>query len=322
MDSRHRHDTMGDRSFDDMRRTAARSIRFAKSSSQWKWLPAWCYLSLGVNLLLVALVGILGWRGAQVTASPSQGADGTAIASSDATESSQPEGKVMTTADATAASTSELGPRHQLAYSDWLDILSREADAMAVEPPDHLSVLLGDSISLWFPHELLPAHTTWLNQGISGEISAGLLKRLDFIEDTEPDIIFLLIGINDLVRDVSDSTLLANQQQIVEDLKEMHPDAEIVMQSILPHAGEDATWEGRERLAEISGDRIQDLNERLQVIAREEDVAFLDLHPLFSDDQGYLRMELSTDGIHLNEAGYMVWASALQVYHQIELAQE
>ncbi|MGB3495147.1 MAG: GDSL-type esterase/lipase family protein [Elainellaceae cyanobacterium] len=320
---------MVDRNFDDMRRTAARSIRFAQSSAHWKLLPTWCYLSLGANLLLVALLGLWGWRGSQVTASPSQSpsqqTDGMAIASSNSTsldDVEEAESTVIAASDITTAAAADLGPRHKLTYSDWIDILSREADAVATNPPEHLSVLMGDSISLWFPHDLLPRNTTWLNQGISGEVSAGLLKRLNLIEDTDPDVIFLLIGINDLVRDVSDTTLLANQQQIVRGLKAMHPNAEIVVQSILPHGGAAATWEGRDRLAAIPITRILNLNEQLQAIAREEGVEFLDIYSLFSNVQGYLRMELSTDGIHLNDSGYLVWASALQIYHQVELTQE
>jgi len=46
---------------------------------------------------------------------------------------------------------------------------------------------------------------------------------------------------------------------------------------------------------------------------------YLDLYPMFSDAEGNLQTELSTDGLHLNEQGYLVWRSALQLFGQIQL---
>ncbi|HAX89511.1 MAG TPA: lysophospholipase, partial [Cyanobacteria bacterium UBA11370] len=62
----------------------------------------------------------------------------------------------------------ELGERHQLNYQQWVALLEQEAQVIAEQKPEHLAVLLGDSISLWFPNELLPPDQKWLNQGISG----------------------------------------------------------------------------------------------------------------------------------------------------------
>jgi lysophospholipase L1-like esterase len=93
------------------------------------------------------------------------------------------------------------------------------------------------------------------------------------------------------------------------------------VQSILPHSDAQATWEGRDRLLKIPNQRIQKLNQRLAQIAKMEKVIYLDLYPLFADTQGNLKMELSTDGLHLAPAGYQVWRTALQVFNQLEFAQ-
>jgi len=128
-----------------------------------------------------------------------------------------------------------------------------------------------------------------------------------------------MIGINDLIRGITDETLLANQQMIVRYLRRIHPRSKIVVQSILPHSAESITWEGRDRLLAISNPRIRKLNERLRAIAKEENVIFLDLYPLFADADGNLKMELSTDGLHLNPQGYFVWRNALLVLNQLVL---
>jgi lysophospholipase L1-like esterase len=214
---------------------------------------------------------------------------------------------------------SGLGRRHKLNYQQWVDILKQEAKVAAQKRPQHLTILVGDSLSLWFPSELLPQHRNWLNQGISGETSTGLLKRLELFNSTQPETIFVMIGINDLIRGVSDKIILDNQLQIIRYLKKVHPQTQIVVQSILPHGGEETTWERREKLLAISNSRIRSLNQQLQAIAQKEGVKYLNLHPLFANEQGNLRFELSTDGLHLNSQGYLVWSSALQLYSQIEL---
>jgi lysophospholipase L1-like esterase len=70
---------------------------------------------------------------------------------------------------------------------------------------------------------------------------------------------------------------------------------------------------------EIPNSRILEINQRLQAIAESEDAIYLDLYPLFADTEDNLNMELSTDGLHLNPQGYLIWHYALQVTDQLVL---
>ncbi|HLP88272.1 MAG TPA: SGNH/GDSL hydrolase family protein [Nostocaceae cyanobacterium] len=207
----------------------------------------------------------------------------------------------------------QLGTRHKLSYEQWLDILKQEAQAAAEKKPQNLTVLAGDSLSLWFPPELLPDNTNWLNQGISGETSSGLLKRLDLFDRTQPEKIFIMIGINDLIRGIDDQEILANQRRIMRYLRRTHPQAQIVVQSILPHGAETATWEGKDKLLAIPNSRISQLNEEIKKIAKRQGVKYLDLYPLFTNKQGNLHPNFTTDGLHLSPQGYLVWRTALQM---------
>lgn len=217
----------------------------------------------------------------------------------------------------------DLGPRHQLTYERWVTLLAQESRVAAEKRPSHLTVLAGDSISLWFPQDLLPVGFTWLNQGISGETSYGLLRRLKLFDATEPETIFVMIGINDLIRGVSELTLLANQQEIIRHLKTAHPRSRIVVQSILPHAVDRLLRQNRrplpvwtERLASVPNRRIRELNQELAAIAKAERVDYLELHPYFLDPEDNLSAELTTDGLHLSHSGYQVWRSHLEAISQ------
>lgn len=307
-------------------RSALRLIRFTRSSQPTHPLPAWCPWSVMANL---AGAGVLAGLLIHTQTRPTLTADTAAIAGEEYLASYSrrfaafssggldPDGlspSPPTSLTPTSSPQSpQVGPRHRLDYADWLVLLEQEAIAVAERSPEDLTVLMGDSISLWFPTDLLPHDRNWLNQGISGEVSSGLLKRLDLIEPTQPDTILVMVGINDLIRDVKPATLLANYQLILETLADEHPQAQLVVQSILPHAGEAATWEGAARLLEIPNAQIRDVNDDLEAIAQKQGAEYLDLHPLFSDTDGNLRPELTTDGLHLNASGYLVWATALQV---------
>jgi len=226
----------------------------------------------------------------------------------------------------------KIGESHKLNYDQWVQQLGREAKVIAQKSPPHLYILAGDSLSLWFPVESLPGgDVTWLNQGISGDTSFGLLRRVKLFDQTKPQTVFVMIGINDLVQGMRYETVAANHREIIKHLKTAHPNATIVVQSILPHGGDRAVQQYLiemqqdptikatlplwvKRLPVITNPSIRRLNKRLALIAQEEKVQFLDLHPLFADAQGNLQEKLTTDGLHLNSAGYAIWRSQLQPF--------
>lgn len=193
----------------------------------------------------------------------------------------------------------------QLTYEDWKNLLAMEAKAMAqTQGNNRLGILVGDSLSLWFPREKLPVGRLWLNQAISGDTSSGILKRLSAFGETRPDVIYIMAGINDLRKGTTDETILHNHRQIVRKLRQTHPKTIIFIQSILPT-----------RLSTIPNSRIRHLNYQLALIAKQEGADYLNLYDWFTDFQGNLRQELTTDGLHLSKEGYEVWQSVL---HQVE----
>ncbi len=283
--------------------------------SRSKTVPVWALLSLVTNGVLILTVAQLLLQGHNLTESFQANDAVTAEAAEE--QIGQPVISTKAVLDVPVP-----GPRHKWTYQQWVTQLGREAEAAAANRPSRLSVLAGDSLSMWFPTKLLPVDRIWLNQGISGETSVGLLKRLQLFDRTVPDTVFVMIGINDLLRGASDEGILDNQRQIIRDLRWAHPKAQVVVQSILPHSGEQATWENRDRLLAIPNSRIRAINRRLKEIASSENVLYLDLYPLFADADGNLPTELSTDGLHLNDQGYLVWRSALQLFDQMQLKNE
>ncbi|MEA5462729.1 GDSL-type esterase/lipase family protein [Leptothoe sp. PORK10 BA2] len=190
---------------------------------------------------------------------------------------------------------------YQPTYGEWQGLLKQEADAIASgQGTNRLTVVVGDSLSMWLPPEMLPRDRFWLNQGISGDTTGGILQRLSAFANTNPDTIHLMAGVNDLKNGASDREILTNLNQIMAKLRQQHPTARVVVHSILP-----TRWEN------IPSQRIRTLNTQIAQLTDYHQLDYLDLHPSFSNETGNLRQELTTDGLHLNRLGYQVWQLAL-----------
>lgn len=264
-------------------------------------------MSLAMNGLLVLAV-IFGLR--EKPASPPRSA-GTVLPQANA---------AVQGSNLPATTFPQLGDRQYLNYQQWVDLLRQEA--AAAQDAAQLTVLLGDSISLWFPRTLLPGRRTWLNQAISGEQSAALVKRLNALDDADVKSFFLMIGINDLLAGKSDTQIAANIEAAIAYLRQTHPEADIVVQSILPHSAHKATWEGRDRLLLLPNQRIQSVNQTVASLAPKYGAHYLALYPLFANGEGALRSDLTTDGLHLNERGYLVWRTAIALLLTTDLSDD
>ena len=209
--------------------------------------------------------------------------------------------------------------RTSLTYEQWLEVLKQEAAAVTKKQPERLTVLLGDSLSLWFPADQLPVDRSWLNQGISGDTTALIVKRLSFLDETKPQTVFVMAGINDFKKGSTVDEVIESYRTLLQNLKQKHASSEIVVQAVLPHGAEMTAIDDRDQVLAIPNDQIVKFNQKLASLAKEEQLLFLNLHPLFADKEGFLRSDLTTDGLHLNPSGYMVWSTALQTFSQTQL---
>lgn len=187
-------------------------------------------------------------------------------------------------------------PALQPTYEQWHRLLKLESRAVSRRQSGNLSVMLGDSLSLWFPIDRLPSSSIWLNQGISGETTQGMLARSGDISAARPDTLYIMAGVNDLKRGLSDREILQNLQRLCE----RYAGIPIVIQSILPT-----------RSAAISNARIARLNGWIEQLARQQGAYYLNVHQSLVASDGYIRSEYTTDGIHLSDRGYAVWQQAL-----------
>lgn len=189
----------------------------------------------------------------------------------------------------------------QPTYEQWQSLLAHEANSMAAsQDPSPLAVVVGDSLCLWLPQEQLPRDRLWLNQSISGETTAHMVRRITFFAQVRPSVVYVMAGVNDLKTGVAPSVTVSNMELIVQRLRVQHPQARIVVLSILPT-----------RLSNLPRPAVGQINQQIAIAVRRRGADFVDLQPAFGDSQGLLRAELTTDGLHLNDRGYSLLTTYL-----------
>ena len=148
------------------------------------------------------------------------------------------------------------------------------------------------------------------NRGISGDITFGLLQRIKEVTDVHPKKVFILIGINDVSRNIPDSIIANNYRRIVQKIQTHSPRTKIYFQTLLPVNNEFTEFKSHYNKDE----HILWLNEQIKKIGKEYGILVIDLYPHFLDDQNKLDKKYTLDGLHPNAEGYKVWAAILKKY--------
>ena len=166
--------------------------------------------------------------------------------------------------------------------------------------------MLGDSMNnnaSW--GELYP-DVDLINRGISGDTAPGILQRLGEVVAHNPEKLFLLTGPNDLIndRELSIEDFWATYEKLIVAVKEALPQTEFYIQSILPMNPKSKFYEGYNARAKAA-------DEILSASAQKYGYTYIDLVPGMIDDNGDLKDEYTSDGLHLTADGYKVWMEKL-----------
>ncbi len=170
-------------------------------------------------------------------------------------------------------------------------------------------VFLGNSITDYADwNELLQLNEA-RNRGISGDVTFGVLERLDEITEGKPAKVFILIGINDISRNVPDSVILDNYKKIIQLIKKESPKTKIYFNTVLPVNN---TFPNRDHFNK--DEHILYVNDELKKLGTAEKITVIDIHPHFSDAEKRLDKKYTYDGLHLTIEGYQKWVSILKPY--------
>jgi len=163
-------------------------------------------------------------------------------------------------------------------------------------------VFLGDSLSDYcewsefFPNQRIK------NRGIAGDTTDGLLNRIDEVIESKPQKLFIMIGINDLNQGRRVADIANTYRLILEVLKKQIPQTTVFIQSLLPTNKTNAVFSKT-----VKNQNIVELNKKIKSLANEFSFKYIELFPTFLDSSSELDKRYTTDGVHLNGEGYLVW---------------
>jgi len=168
-------------------------------------------------------------------------------------------------------------------------------------------VFLGNSITDIGEWSEIWQNPTVKNRGISGDITFGVLARLDEVLSSKPKMLFVMIGVNDIARNIPGAVILSNYRRLIDRVQIESPRTQLIMQSVLPTNDEFKPFKNHYG----KDDRIRAVNAGMQALCVDLGVAYVDLYPRFLDASGKLDKQYTNDGLHLNGAGYMLWKKIL-----------
>ena len=123
--------------------------------------------------------------------------------------------------------------------------------------------------------------------------------------------VYLAFGINEIGWPSTDNFIKA-YRSLIQIVKDGLPNASICVQSILPMS---KTTAESARYSDMGGNaKVAEYNERLRELAEEMGVYYANVVEIFSDENGDLIAEDSTDGIHLGVASTKKWAEYLRTH--------
>lgn len=186
----------------------------------------------------------------------------------------------------------------------------RKLNQAPLKEPD--LIFLGDSIVEYFPiHELLQSPKHMVNRGVRGYRTDLLRTHLDaHVFGTELEQIFLLIGTNDIGKEIPQKGTLDNVEAVLQAILRDFPLTHINLISVLPVSQEERY---KEKVSIRSNEKIQALNQAYQELAQAyHQISYVDVYSSLLDEVGQLSEAYTTDGLHLSVAGYRILAQALQ----------
>lgn len=193
--------------------------------------------------------------------------------------------------------------------ADWPQ-LARYRDANAAlgapKPGEKRVVFYGNSITdswaKYFPQEF--PGKPYVGRGISGQTTPQMLVRFrQDVIDLKPAVVLILAGTNDIAGNTGPSTQAMIQDNLISMVQLARANGiQPVLSSVLP--AYDYPWkQGLEPAPKIVA-----LNAWMKSWAAQHGVVYLDYWTPMADARQGLKAELTTDGVHPNEAGYKVMA--------------
>ncbi|RLS53017.1 MAG: hypothetical protein DWH91_15295 [Planctomycetota bacterium] len=153
------------------------------------------------------------------------------------------------------------------------------------------------------------AHRQAVNMGFGWDRTQQALWRLQNgeMEGITPRVAVVLIGTNNLVghavRENTNTEIVAGITAVCHTIRQKSPQTRVLLLGLLSRGADPANPHRR---------RIREINSELARLDGQTGVTYLDIGPRFLDADGKFLTGVAPDHLHLSEAGYRIWAEAME----------
>lgn len=165
-------------------------------------------------------------------------------------------------------------------------------------------LFLGDSLTDFYPIEEFTDEKI-VNRGIAGDTTDDVMRRIDEATALKPKRLFLQIGINDMIRKgkrrLPAAKLVDKIFAIADKFGEETAERNII--SLYP-VNRRKTVVSPIIMGKAKNKRIKEVNKLLRERCEKENVNFIDVFDVLTDEKGNLKKEYTLEGLHLSIKGY------------------
>ncbi|MBF0568228.1 MAG: hypothetical protein HQK95_05110 [Nitrospirae bacterium] len=191
--------------------------------------------------------------------------------------------------------------------------------SVAVASSNEKIVFLGDSLTAFADlNEMFP-NGNIINRGVYGDTSRDMYNRLGAVINDAPKKIFIMAGINDIIRGQSVEDLILTYNKILNVLISKLPNTEVYVISILPVNIEVEPPDLYIKYNSYINTNVIIANEKIkQTVLKYKDkhkIKYLDIYGAFVYT-GTIKLNppLTNDGVHLTHEGYATWKQQIERY--------
>lgn len=171
-------------------------------------------------------------------------------------------------------------------------------------------IMLGNSLTHGVEWYQLLGRTDVVAQGITSDVTEGILNRMSYVFRLQPKICFVMAGLNDIYNWTPVEDIYTNYVRIINllRLKNVEP----VIQSVT-YAGRNwgKQWDLTPEINAGRNAEVDKLNTLLREYAAKNNIEFIELNDRLSSDN-FLRPEFTIDGVHLNARAYKIWVGEVE----------
>jgi lysophospholipase L1-like esterase len=144
-----------------------------------------------------------------------------------------------------------------------------------------------------------------INMGVGGDRTQHVLWRFENgqLDGIKAKVAVVMIGTNNSNKDDnSEADILDGVVGIMNQIRQRQPDTKIILMGIFPRGKSFSTQRGK----------ILEVNEALAKLDDGKNVFYIDIGPQLIEGDGSISTDMMKDYLHPGEAGYKIWADAIE----------